>query len=97
MNLIAKKTYGGIEEGGDISILRLASKDCRVLSLAIANSPHRAKDKIFEASDLSKFLKQEKIIMNDLFTSYKMNDHGDSVFYAIDNTECLLARDAYFE
>ena len=95
--LIANKNYGGLEEGGDISILELRQPDCKAVQVAIEKSEHRSKDLIYPDSDVWNFLKANELEFSNPKTTYQINEKGNSIFYAINSKQCILVRDAYFE
>ncbi len=97
IELINNKNYGGLEEGGDMSLIRLGLYDCKVAYRAIANSKDRAKDRIYPNTDLDNFLTQNEIEISNPVTSYKIDKKGNTLFYALNGSQCILARDAYFE
>ena len=69
IKLIQKRSTGGLEEGGDISLLQLSSFDCKVAYQAIANSKYRAKDKIHLNTNLDDFLTENEIEISNLLIS----------------------------
>ena len=95
--LLAKSNYGGLEEGGDLSLVKLSVEDCSDSYEAIFSSKHRAKDKIFAGTDVEKFLQKNKVSFKKVISSYQIDKKGNSLFYAIDRSQCLIVRDAYFE
>jgi len=97
IKLLHNTNYGGLEEGGEIALIKLGLLDCHAVYSVIEKSEHRAKDKIYPNTDLDKFLAKNGKRLNKPITSYKINKKGNTLFYAIDQSQCILARDAYFE
>lgn len=90
--LIDRENYGWAEEGGDDSLLQLNSKDC----VSVKSKMHEEKE--YDKKGLySEIFSRNGFKPEKLSERLESNSHGDSVYYVLDASSCVLFRNAHFE
>jgi len=90
--LVDRESYGWAEEGGDISLLMLNSKDCLLISSAMTDT-----EVVNEKSKYIKVFMRNNFYPKKLKTWRKSNSHGDFFEYALDVNSCVLYRKFHYE
>jgi len=90
--LINRESYGWAEEGGDISLLKLNSNDCPLVSSLITET-----EEINIKSDYMKMFIKNKLNPVFLKSWFYENKHGDFTKYVFDSGSCVLFRRYHYE
>jgi len=90
--LIDRESYGWAEEGGNKALLALNRQDCIAISNVMTNSENSHKK-----SEYFDMYEKNSVRPNNVKTWFKINEHGDSTRYALDEKSCYLYRIYHYE
>ena len=90
--LINRENYGWAEEGGDISLVKLNSNDCSLVSSVMTGEEATS-----TKSDHMKMFIKNKLKPASVKTWFYKNKHGDFTEYALDSSSCVLFRRYHYE
>ena len=91
-DVLLRNSYGGLEEGGDVALLKLSNLDCSALRQNFKQTrpvqPRTREYGTFRQLDLSP---------STVYFRYWTDNAGADTDYLLDDASCVLYRQAHFE
>ena len=91
-DVLSRSTYGGLEEGGDVALIKLSDSDCSALRHDFAQTrqvqPNTREYDTFRNLDLTP---------STVSFGHWTDNAGADTVYLLDNASCVLYRQAHFE
>ena len=91
-SVLLHKSYGGLEEGGDVSLLKLGDSDCAALRQNfVQTQPLRPETREYDT------FRQLDLAPATVYVRQWTDKAGADTTYLLDNASCVLYRQAHFE